>query len=256
MKKSNDGHTPIKSTSKGLLIRATREGERVSHTMSAGTTDTFYSWSGVVRGAVIQAMGKGIEGITKIQLCPRSYGIRLSQSFDYRHDDQAAVEDEFHGGHMVRDQAVWKVKKGDIVSPHEPLVRDETIHFRLSKRDRSSLENVHVVFVATGVAEPPANLQDLPSSTHQYRFPEKSLYFTDRMIGKREEIRLEVPIGGIPVSAFTKRTRANGHTFDNNYWIVAMTVRIAVSEQVKINVLCKDIGLDKEIVLATGLTRL
>lgn len=109
-------------------------------------------------------MGLGMEGASKVRTCPRHYGVCISQSLDYRHVHQQGVRDEFHGGLMVRDVAVFLIRQGDIILKDKPLTAETTINFRLTSRDRDELEKVQAVFVATDIPQPSSNFRDIAES--------------------------------------------------------------------------------------------
>jgi hypothetical protein len=85
-------------------------------TRSATLTRT-YSWSAVVRGAVLY----GVGGIVHTRKLKQHYGVKLAAPFiSGTHDEADAFVDVFYGTKYTRDNVRWLAAK--VTPPHAPNI--------------------------------------------------------------------------------------------------------------------------------------
>jgi hypothetical protein len=94
-------------------------------------------WTAVVRGAVIHGIEKlDNKNLTTMKGCPRSYGIKLSQSYTgIRHNSSDCYTDSFTNRTMASAQMIWLVKKGDLLLSNQLKVAEEMVTFKFWEKD-------------------------------------------------------------------------------------------------------------------------
>lgn len=94
-------------------------------------------WTAVVRGAVIHGIEKlDNKNLTTMKGCPRSYGIKLSQSYTgTRHNPSDCYTDSFTKRTMASAQMIWLIKKGDLLLSNQPKVAEEMVTFKFWEKD-------------------------------------------------------------------------------------------------------------------------
>jgi hypothetical protein len=95
------------------------------------------SWTAVVRGAVIHGIEKlDNKNLTVMESCPRSYGIKLSQTFSGRiHDKSDTYMDSFTERTMANAQMIWLIKKGDLILSNTSKMAEEMVTFKFWEKD-------------------------------------------------------------------------------------------------------------------------
>ncbi|KAF1808248.1 hypothetical protein P152DRAFT_485607 [Eremomyces bilateralis CBS 781.70] len=129
-------------------------------------------WTAVVQGALLKGMGIGSEVATKVEFCPRHYGICLSEFYeDWRpeHDDGKAVNDRFHLRKLIPGQIIWAAKRGDVIIPGSPIKSSIPIEGHTSKNQHKKGYELSVTFVATTLPEAPANISELKNGNHEIK---------------------------------------------------------------------------------------
>jgi hypothetical protein len=124
-------------------------------------------WSGVVQGAVLTGLGKGMPIPPKVGKCPRHYGISVAQEYkNWQHGDQELVQDAFHGRHMAKDPLIWMVRKGDLILPDAPIVNRFTINCKFTAAAHAlANKTVDIRFVASALDDLPSRLSQLSRGT-------------------------------------------------------------------------------------------
>lgn len=125
---------------------------------------SFHSWSGVVRGAVLAGIGMGIPIPPKVSRCLRHYGVCVAEEYKHwQHFEQDQVSDVFHGRPMARDPLIWKVRKGDLILPNEPIIKVFAINCKFTDPAHQPVDQtVNIKFVATALDDLPLKLSQLP----------------------------------------------------------------------------------------------
>lgn len=124
---------------------------------------TSSSWSGVVKGAILGGMGIGMQPAPKVNACPRSYGICISQLYaGWMHDPDQAVKNRFHAKQIVHQQLNWLVRKGDVILSDRPIQSNFGVETRFTFKHLNSRVKLRIIFAATAIDDPPCNLSNLP----------------------------------------------------------------------------------------------
>jgi hypothetical protein len=94
-------------------------------------------WTAVVRGAVIHGIEKlDNKNLTIMRSCPRSYGIKLSQTYSgIRHNSQDTYKDSFTNRVMANAQMIWLIKKGDLLLSNTLKEAEEMVTFKFWEKD-------------------------------------------------------------------------------------------------------------------------
>lgn len=106
-------------------------------------------------------MGIGMDVAARVKLCPRHYGICVSQIYaDWMHNNGQAVIDRFQR-HVVPQQLIWLIRKGDVILPDEPIVSTLSAECRFTSRDIDSGQSMRIAFVTSTAHNPPSNMSNL-----------------------------------------------------------------------------------------------
>jgi hypothetical protein len=125
--------------------------------LTRAITDDFCSWGAVVRGAVLKGVGLGSSMAEHVKICPRHYGVCVSERFtQHLHLDEETVVDRLQGYVMVTEQFVWLVRKGDLIPSDEPITATYDVYCVFESRDITSKRVVRISFVASAADEPPS----------------------------------------------------------------------------------------------------
>jgi len=173
-------------------------------------------WGAVAKGAVLKGMGLGAHAPRPVQTCPRHYGISVNEMYAaYKdHGDAETFRDPLSGCDMARGQMIWLIRKGDLILRDSPTVSGYDVYCTFTSEHAYKQGVLRVVFVATSADPAPRRLSRI-----------------DR--GSNEVIDLEVPTRDIPKLARTKQKHNS-----SRYYRVNMTVKIEVSERVKVTLTC------------------
>lgn len=120
------------------------------------------SETAVVRGAVYKAMGLGSDFATKVRICPRHYGICLSEPYqEWRHLQSNVTTNRFNNREVVQDQIVWLVKQGDVIL--SSFLTKKSINFQgyVTNADYRRGVSLRLAFVATAAPEAPSSMTEL-----------------------------------------------------------------------------------------------
>jgi hypothetical protein len=76
------------------------------------------------------------KNLTIMKGCPRSYGIKLSQTYSgTRHNSSDCYTDSFTNRTMANAQMIWLIRKGDLLLSNQPKVAEQMVTFRFWERD-------------------------------------------------------------------------------------------------------------------------
>lgn len=107
-------------------------------------------------------MGIGMDMVARATLCPRHYGVCVSQIYaDWVHNNEQAVTDKFRR-QIVPQQLIWLIRKGDVILPDEPLVSTLSVECRFTSRDIDSNGDMRIIFVSSTANNPPSDISNLP----------------------------------------------------------------------------------------------
>ncbi len=125
------------------------------------------SWGAVVMGSVLKGAGVGAAALPTVGVCPRSYGITLSQKFaaHLMHGEGDVFTDKLHGSAMARNQIVWLVRKGDLIPPGGPIVATYNLACNFTNTDIAHNMLTRVSLVASDSDERATRLSDLVDGT-------------------------------------------------------------------------------------------
>lgn len=85
---------------------------------------TMRSWTDVVRGAVVRGVEMNPQNAVVLRACPRNYGVVLSEEYSaFSHESPDSHSDPFDGLDKAREQIIWPIKKGDMISSKEPILQ-------------------------------------------------------------------------------------------------------------------------------------
>lgn len=172
-------------------------------------------WTAVVQGAVYKTMGVGSDVATKVGICPRHYGVCLSESYEeWRHLENAVHRDRLNDREIVRDQIVWLVKRGDVILPDSPIKKSINLQGHVTKTEHRRGMSIKVTFVATAAPEAPPNMAELKN-------------------GEREIADLLVNLDAIRRDQLREQKKASGW---GNYLTADLSVEVEVSSAVKVTV--------------------
>lgn len=120
----------------------------------------YEGWGAVVSGAVLKAAGLGAEAPLSIKLCPRSYGITVSQQYAAHLEqvDGDLFKDKLQGHTMAKNQIVWLARKGDLIPAGEPITASYDLTCNFTSSDVSSGKVTRVSLVASSDDDPPTRL--------------------------------------------------------------------------------------------------
>jgi hypothetical protein len=109
-------------------------------------------------------MGVGSNLATRVEICPRHYGVCLDETYNesnLEHDREAAERSNLTDRDLVRGRIKWMVRKGDVILPDSPIIStvDFESHVSMAQYDRGV--KVRVTFVATSLPDPPNNISEL-----------------------------------------------------------------------------------------------
>lgn len=117
-----------------------------------------------MRGAILKGMGVGSNLATRVEICPRHYGVCLDETYNesnLEHDREVTERSNLTNRDLVRGRIKWMVKKGDVILPDSPIISsvDFESHVSMAQYDRGV--KVRVTFVATSLPDPPNNISEL-----------------------------------------------------------------------------------------------
>jgi hypothetical protein len=179
-----------------------------------------------------------VQSLTAIRTSPRSYGICLSQSQDYRNALLRPDDDKFSGKKVVRDQANWLIQKSDLIPAGSFLTKEATVHFPLSHQDMADLHKVQVQFVVTSERNPQTDLKRIRSGKNFSLSTICDHILIDCSPAKKQVHVLDVSLAEVPEHVPKKTRKKNGNFLSRSYWVVEMKASITVGEYVLLEVHC------------------
>ncbi|KAI0450091.1 hypothetical protein F5B21DRAFT_517692 [Xylaria acuta] len=82
------------------------------------------SWTAVAKGATLMGLGVRCEKPLPVYSAPCHIGIILAERFaSYCHQEDQRYTDSFDGVLRAKDHIKWVVARGDLVTPHEQIVK-------------------------------------------------------------------------------------------------------------------------------------
>jgi hypothetical protein len=92
----------------------------------------------VVRGAVIFGVEKSAhKNIAILKTCPRSYGIKLNNSYSgAKHDKRGHYMDTLTNKVMAKGQLTWLIRRGDLLHSDAQLEAEKAIAFNFKDTDK------------------------------------------------------------------------------------------------------------------------
>jgi hypothetical protein len=115
-----------------------------------------------VKGAVLQAMGMGMDAPPDVTQCLRHYGVALSESYtEEKHVDgaQHAFISKVDKRTWIPGRLIWAARKGDVILSKIPLTRSIAFSFIFASRNELEKGYVgRVAFVASDMDMPPSHL--------------------------------------------------------------------------------------------------
>jgi hypothetical protein len=85
---------------------------------------TWSSWTAVVRGAVMHGVEKADKTLKKMDFCPKSWGLMVTQEYtSSRHGrEYKTFTDSTTNKRLADGKMIWLIKKGDLVLSDDPKV--------------------------------------------------------------------------------------------------------------------------------------
>jgi hypothetical protein len=114
---------------------------------------------------------------TKVNLCPRSYGVCLDELHRGWHDQSQIGRSGVTGQSVLKGRIKWLVNRGDIIIPGQPIVSSIDFEAQVSTSQYLQGASVRVVFVATSLPDPPGDVSGLRESE---TLPEESADLVQR----------------------------------------------------------------------------
>jgi hypothetical protein len=98
-----------------------------------------------------------------IRVCPRSYGITLTQKFAAHlpHDENDMFRDKLHGQTMAKNQIVWLIRKGDLVPANGAITAEYNLTCNFTSSDVSGNKYTRVSLVASTADDRVTRLADV-----------------------------------------------------------------------------------------------
>lgn len=176
----------------------------------------FPSWGAVALGAVLKGIGVGAALPPVVKVSPRHYGIVCDHTYQSHldHDHAELDNNRLTDETMARRQVMWMVRKGDLLVPGEPVVRDLEVAAEFKGSDESAGKRCRISFVASESDNPATQLLGLG--------PEAEI------------IDLTFKFSDIPISARETRRRANSLFL--TYYKAVLKATVTVAERVKIDI--------------------
>jgi hypothetical protein len=109
-------------------------------------------------------MGFGSDVATKVELCPRHYGVCLDEIFrgwNPDHNPAQVQRNQLTQRDLVRGQIMWMVKRGDVVLPNSPIKSSIKFESHVSRDQHARGVRSRVTFVATSLPDAPTNISEL-----------------------------------------------------------------------------------------------
>ena len=116
----------------------------------------------MVKGAVLGGLGIGRAAPTKMMRCPRNYGICLSRGYkEWRDESRDVVQHRFTKEAFVEGQAIWLIRRDDVILPDAPITVQYLFHFSISKSQQREAIVLKARFVASPVEDAPSKVSDI-----------------------------------------------------------------------------------------------
>lgn len=127
----------------------------------------------MVKGAVLRGMGIGMSIPSKLNSCPRHYGVCVSDAYaEYKQDAENVVIDRFSGLPVIPSRLFWLIRKGDVILPEVPITCSFNVTSRFLSKHPDSGGKVRITFISTALDNTPTILPNLPrGTTINFPFP-------------------------------------------------------------------------------------